>query len=136
MTMKTLTAFAAAAMLAASFSVASAQNAANPNQKDPPPSSINSGGYTGAAAKSGSETTGAAEGGAMSKQGKAMGKSSVKGKSRFCSKPRTGSEGLNCVYATRAACQKVAQPGNATCVPNPNLGTTGAGGKMNSGKMK
>lgn len=50
----------------------------------------------------------------------------VVGNSPFCAKPQDGAT-LNCEYASRADCQKVVQPGTQICLPNPNLGTTGAG---------
>ncbi len=126
--MKTLTMLTAAALIAG-ISAAGAQNAATPNQKVPPPSSINAGGYTTPAAKSGSETTGAAQAGAAGKMGKTA--FTVKGKSRFCIKTPTG-KSLNCKYTTMAACQKIAKPGHKVCISNPKIGTTGAGLKSNN----
>lgn len=55
----------------------------------------------------------------------------VVGSEAFCSRPRSGSADLNCQFATRAECvQKVGQAGSKRCVPNPQIGTTGAGGSM------
>lgn len=129
--MKTLMTLTAAALIAG-ISGVSAQNAATPNQKVPPPSSINAGGYTGAAAKSGSESTPAAKGNVGTKMGKTA--ANVVGNMAFCTRPRSGPAQLNCEYATMAECQKIAQPGNKRCVSNPQFGTTGAGSGMNMKK--
>lgn len=34
---------------------------------------------------------------------------------------------MNCIYASRKACEKVAQPEDASCVQNPKRATTGMG---------
>ena len=39
---------------------------------------------------------------------------------------------MNCKFASKEAYEKVAQPEGATCVQNPERGTTGSG----MGKMK
>lgn len=113
----------AVAVLLAGISVASAQNATTPTKKVPPPSSINAGGtITG---NSGSESNRAAHGSMAPKK---MQKTAyvVHGKSRFCTKAKTGKE-LNCKYATMAACKKIAVPGTKLCMQNPKMATTGAG---------
>jgi hypothetical protein len=48
----------------------------------------------------------------------------------FCSQTNGGA--MNCKFASKEACEKVAQPEGATCVQNPERGTTGSG----MGKMK
>ena len=47
------------------------------------------------------------------------------GNAAFCINISAGS-GLNCKYASMAACEKDAKPQNLLCSPNPNKGTTGA----------
>jgi len=134
MKLKTLTAFTAAAMLAAGISVASAQNTAGRAPAETSPSNLNTGSALGSHPQSGSETTGAAQSGMMSKSSKKMRKSaySIKGKRRFCSKTASGNA-LNCNYASMAACEKVAKPGGKVCVNNPRMGTTGMGVKSKTG---
>jgi hypothetical protein len=113
---KTLTTMTAIAALVAGISVASAQNAATPNNTtNPPPGSINAGDRTGT---SGSETTGAAT--------NSSGKSAkmVTGKSKFCITAAAGSNNLDCKFARIAACEKEAKLEHKTCQPNPNLNAT------------
>ena len=129
MKIKTLTAFAAAAMLAASMSVASAQNAAGRAPAESSPSNLNKGSALSTQPQSGSQTKSSA----MSKSGKKLSKSgySVKGRSTYCSKTATG-KALNCKYTTMAACEKVSKPGGKVCMRNPRMSTTGAGTGMKS----
>jgi hypothetical protein len=119
--MKSLTTFTAIAALIAGVSIASAQNAATPSNKVPPPSSINAGKATGSGtAKSGSESTGAAHSSMSS------GKMNVTGKSKFCISTAPGSNGLECKFASMAACEKAAKVQNRQCQKNPKMaGTTG-----------
>ncbi len=132
MKIKTLTAFAAAAMLAASMSVASAQNPAGSAGAESSPSNLNKGSALSTQPQSGAQH----KSGKMSKSG--MKKSSKKkmrttGRSKFCMTERGSSNNLNCKFASMAACTKSAKPVGRTCVPNPNLGgTTGAGTGMKS----
>ncbi|HZD92007.1 MAG TPA: hypothetical protein VE224_18045 [Pseudolabrys sp.] len=58
----------------------------------------------------------------------------VTGHSAFCTKTRTGKE-LNCKFASRASCEKIAKPGNKTCMANPKM-ATGSGMMKHSSKMK
>jgi len=61
------------------------------------------------------------------KKDNAMGKSAeVIGTSKYCTKAKTGE--LMCNYASLQACQGDAK--GASCVANPQIGTTGAGGNM------
>ena len=48
----------------------------------------------------------------------------------FCLQTNGGAK--NCKFASKKACDKVAQPEGATCVQNPKRATTGSG----MGKMK
>jgi hypothetical protein len=54
-----------------------------------------------------------------------MQKSQTVGNSPFCINT-SASGGLNCKYASMAACEKDAKPQNLNCSPNPNKSTTGA----------
>ncbi len=54
-----------------------------------------------------------------------MQKSQTIGNSPFCINT-SASGGLNCKYASMAACEKDAKPQNLNCSPNPNKSTTGA----------
>ena len=56
--------------------------------------------------------------------GSSMQKQQTVGNSPFCIN-MSGSGGLNCKYASLAACEKDAKPQNLNCSPNPNKGTTG-----------
>jgi hypothetical protein len=57
--------------------------------------------------------------------GSSMQKSQAIGNAPFCiSTPASG--GLNCKYASLAACEKDAKPQNLNCSPNPNKSTTGS----------
>lgn len=118
--MKTFTTLTAVAALIAGMSFANAQSSTT----NPPPSSINAGTQTGTGtSQSGSESKGTA----MKSGGQqVLGKMNVTGKSKFCITVAPGSNGLNCKFATLAACQTEAKPGNKQCQENPNMaGTTG-----------
>ena len=52
-------------------------------------------------------------------------KSQTVGNSPFCINI-SASGGLNCKYASMAACEKDAKPQNLNCSPNPNKSTTGS----------
>jgi hypothetical protein len=54
-----------------------------------------------------------------------MQKSQTVGSSPFCIN-MSASGGLNCKYASMAACEKDAKPQNLNCSPNPNKSTTGS----------
>jgi len=54
-----------------------------------------------------------------------MQKQQTVGTSPFCIN-MSASGGLNCKYASLAACEKDAKPQNLNCSPNPNKGTTGS----------
>jgi len=47
------------------------------------------------------------------------------GSAAFCV-TTSASGGLNCKYASMAACEKDAKPQNQTCSPNPKKSTTGS----------
>ena len=118
--MKTFTTLTAVAALIAGMSFANAQTSTT----NPPPSSINAGTQTGTGtSQSGSESKGTA----MKSGGQqASGKMNVTGKSKFCITVAPGSNGLNCKFATLAACQTEAKTDNKQCQENPNMaGTTG-----------
>ena len=53
------------------------------------------------------------------------GKPQTVGNSPFCIN-MSASGGLNCKYASMAACEKDAKPQNLNCSPNPNKSTTGS----------
>jgi hypothetical protein len=57
--------------------------------------------------------------------GSSMQKSQTIGSSPFCINT-SASGGLNCKYASMAACEKDAKPQNLNCSPNPNKSTTGS----------
>jgi hypothetical protein len=57
--------------------------------------------------------------------GTTMQKSQTIGNSPFCIN-MSASGGLNCKYASMAACEKDAKPQNLNCLPNPNKSTTGS----------
>jgi hypothetical protein len=57
--------------------------------------------------------------------GGTMQKSQTIGNSPFCINMSAGG-GLNCKYASMAACEKDAKAQNLNCSPNPNKGTTGS----------
>jgi len=57
--------------------------------------------------------------------GSTMQKSQAIGNSPFCINT-SASGGLNCKYASMAACEKDAKPQNLNCSPNPNKSTTGS----------
>jgi hypothetical protein len=54
-----------------------------------------------------------------------MQKAQTVGNSPFCMNMSSGG-GLNCKYASMAACEKDAKPQNLSCLPNPNKSTTGS----------
>jgi hypothetical protein len=57
--------------------------------------------------------------------GSGMQRAQTVGNSPFCINI-SGSGGLNCKYASMAACEKDAKPQNLNCSPNPNKATTGS----------
>jgi hypothetical protein len=57
--------------------------------------------------------------------GSSMQKSQTTGNAAFCIST-SASGGLNCKYASMAACEKDAKPQNLNCSPNPNKSTTGS----------
>ena len=57
--------------------------------------------------------------------GSSMQKAQTVGNSPFCI-PMSAGGGLNCKYASMAACEKDAKPQNLNCSPNPNKSTTGS----------
>ncbi len=57
--------------------------------------------------------------------GGSMQKQQTIGSSAFCINT-SASGGLNCKYASMAACEKDAKPQNLNCSPNPNKSTTGS----------
>ena len=57
--------------------------------------------------------------------GSTMPKSQTVGNSPFCIN-MSASGGLNCKYASMAACEKDAKQQNLNCSPNPNKSTTGS----------
>ena len=57
--------------------------------------------------------------------GGGMQRSQTIGNSPFCINT-SASGGLNCKYASMAACEKDAKPQNLNCSPNPNKSTTGS----------
>lgn len=116
--MKTLTTLTAAVALIAGMSIASAQNA--PTNK---PSSMNKGSEP--TTQSGSQ----AQPNTMNKSGSASmsgSKMQVTGTGKFCVEQSPGG-GLDCKFASMAACEKEGKPNNRECKANPNTGgTTGA----------
>ena len=54
--------------------------------------------------------------------------------SRFCAQTKAGA--LNCTFASRTDCQKVAQGQGATCIVNPANATTGSGASSKMNKME
>jgi hypothetical protein len=57
--------------------------------------------------------------------GSNMQKPQTVGNAAFCINT-SASGGLNCKYASMAACEKDAKPQNLNCSPNPNKSTTGS----------
>ena len=57
--------------------------------------------------------------------GSTVQKSQTIGTSPYCIST-SGSGGLNCKYASMAACEKDAKAQNLNCSPNPNKSTTGS----------
>ena len=104
--MKTLTTMTAVAALIAGLSFANAQNAATPNDKTPPPSSINHGTV---GTKSGSESSAAAQASMKSD------KMTWKGNGKFCISQTAGSLTADCKFASMAACETAAKPKNLNC---------------------
>ena len=121
MKMKTITTLTAIPALVAGISIASAQNPGGPAGQTASPSSINKGSdsSTPAGAQSGSQS-----GGSAMQSGAA--KSRVTGTGKFCIQVSKSGGGLECNFASLAACTKDAQPRGLQCSPNPNLGTTGS----------
>ena len=112
--MKTFTTLAAVAALIAGMSIANAQNAGGPAGPNASPSNINKGADT--------EKTTSQSGNESGKTVKQAGakKTRVMGKGAFCVEVSAGTGGLDCKYASMAACEKDAQPQNNQCSPNPN----------------
>jgi hypothetical protein len=63
--------------------------------------------------------------GTMGSPSGSMQKAQTVGNSAFCIN-MSGGGGLNCKYASMAACEKDAKPQNLSCSPNPNKSTTGS----------
>jgi hypothetical protein len=63
--------------------------------------------------------------GTMGAPSGSMQKSQTVGNSAFCIN-MSGGGGMNCKYASMAACEKDAKPQNLSCSPNPNKSTTGS----------
>lgn len=125
--MKTLTTMAAVAALIAGMSIASAQNAGGPAGPNASPGNINKG--------VGTEKSTSQSGNQSGKTVKQAGpkKTRVTGKGAFCVEVSSGTGGLNCKYATMAACEKDAQPQNNMCSPNPNKMAKSSGAKSTTG---
>jgi hypothetical protein len=119
--MKTITALAAIAALAAGISIASAQNAGGPAGPDASPGNINKGGDR--SSQMGSQS-GSESGGTAMKSGAGKTASST-GNGKFCIEISKGG-GTECRYASMSACEKDAQARGLECSPNPKQGTTGA----------
>jgi hypothetical protein len=118
--MKTLTTLTAVAALIAGMSMASAQNApASGSNMTQPPSSINKGSDP-ETSKSGSQGAGSA----MSGNKSATSNTKATGSGKFCLESSPGG-GLDCKFASMAACEKEGKVNNRQCSPNPNTGTTG-----------
>ena len=100
--MKTLTTLTAIAALIAGISIASAQNQTNMPKA------------------SGSQSSGT-----MGQGSSTMNKQTATGNGQFCIEISKGG-GLNCKFASMAACEKEANVQNLKCSPNPKSGTTGA----------
>lgn len=97
--MKTLTTLTAIAALVAGMSIASAQM--SPSGSTSPKS-----GVSGTAGSSSSPQA-------------------ATGSGQFCIETSKGG-GMNCKYASMAACEKDAKAQNLNCSPNPNKSTTGS----------
>ena len=52
---------------------------------------------------------------------------------QFCSKGHNGA--LNCTFASMTACEQVAKPEGATCIPNPKSTTGSASSSSTSSDM-
>jgi len=63
--------------------------------------------------------------GTMGSPSGSMQKAQTVGNSAFCIN-MSGGGGMNCKYASMAACEKDAKPQNLSCSPNPNKSTTGS----------
>ena len=66
-----------------------------------------------------------AQGSMGSSMDKGSGPPKATGNAAFCITLSTGG-GLNCKYASMAACEKDAKPQKMECSPNPNKSTTGS----------
>ena len=117
--MKAVTTLTAIAAIIAGISIASAQNSTD---KSPAaaPGSINKGDLP--KPQSGDQQLNPT--GMKSSQAGQKGKV-ASGDSKFCVEVSPGS-GLDCKYASMAACEKDAKPQGRQCQPNPNMGTTGS----------
>ena len=107
--MKMITTLAATVALVVGVSIAAAQTPS----KDMPSNSGK------ASSTQMNQTTSPSPSGGMGSQQMA------KGSGKFCIQTSAGNGGLECKYASMAACEKYAKPNNRQCMPNPNLGTTG-----------
>ena len=107
--MKLITTLAATVALVAGVSIAAAQT---PSKNMPSTSDK-------ANSTQMNQTTTSAPSGSMGSQ------QAAKGSGKFCIQTSAGSGGLDCKYASMAACEKDAKPQNWQCLQNPNLGTTG-----------
>jgi hypothetical protein len=108
--MKAVTAFALAAAVLTSATVASAPNTAPTTKVTPSPSNINKSNRP--TVPSGAEAPAAVNGQ----------RAQIVGHGKFC-KPVAGNGALNCRYASMNACAKHNKSGNLKCVANPRLGT-------------
>jgi hypothetical protein len=118
--MKGITTLTAIAVLAAGISLAVAQNSGGPAGQNASPGKNNKGNdsSTKSGAQSGTENSSSAM-----KSGAA--KSRVAGTGKFCVEVSKGG-GIECKFATMAACEKDAQAQGLQCSANPNMGTTGS----------
>lgn len=117
--MKMLTTMTAIAAIIAGISIASAQNSTEKSPA-PPPSSINKGDVAEHPSGTQKMNPSGMKSSAAEKKGQV-----ASGQSKFCSETSPGS-GLNCKYASMAACEKDAKAKGVQCKPNPNMGTTGS----------
>ena len=117
---KSATTFIAIAALVAGLSTASAQNAGGPAPSGSSPGNINAGAPSSTAEKgqSGSESGGTAM------RGSGTQRKIVSGHGQYCMTTAAGSNGLDCRFASMAACQKEAKTMSRQCAPNPNIGGT------------
>jgi cytoskeletal protein RodZ len=114
--MKSITAFAAAAALIASVSIAGAQSGVPSSQTKAPE----------AQQKNTSQSTKAENNMMKSGASKSMtSNKKVTGNSRFCIENGRGGT-LKCTFASMEACRKAAKGNDYQCSTNPSKGTTGA----------